>query len=288
MEWDDLRTVLALVRHGSLARAGAALGLNYTTVARRIARAETAFGAALFDRLPEGYVPNASARLVADHAARMEAEDIALSRRLLGQRQEMTGRLIVTASQLVIAHVLCPVLDAFTTAHPQVDLTIRATNDLLDLERREADLAIRISHRPGDGLTGLRLCAQNTASFAAPDWAARLRDDPDGPVDWIAYSGHAGLPAAVARNAPGARIRYRFDDMIAIAGAVQAGLGVARMPMFLGRALPGIEQVPILPPQPYADIWVVGHADAWPGRPLRAFRDLLVPYMKTNAARFIA
>lgn len=284
VEWDDLKTVLALVRGGSLAAAAKDLGLTYTTVARRIQRAETAHGGRLFERLKDGYRPTKAAQLVARHASDMEACEHHLLRDLAGQDDSLTGALTLTAPQLLIAHLIAPVIGDFCAAHPGVDLRIRATNDLLDLTRREADLAIRISRNPGDTLTGLRISAQHSASFAAPDWAARFADDPGAPIDWLVYEGYERLPKLALQNAPGSRVVLRFDDMVAMHGAACAGLGVVRMPMFLGRASPELVELPILPPQPYAEIWVVAHPDVWPSAKLEAFRAVL----KSHRARIRA
>ena len=287
-DWDDLKAVLALVRAGSLAAAGAALGVNYTTVARRVARAEEALGRQLFERLADGYAPNEDARLVAAEAGAMEASAHRMARRLAGSDERLEGTLTLTAPQLLIAHVLSPALRTFREAHPDVDLRIRATNDMLDLSRREADLAIRVSNSPGDSLTGLLLTEQHSASFASPDWAQRIKTSPDRPIDWILFEGQADLPKSVLDTWPASRIRYRFDDMIAMAGAAEAGLGVVRMPMFLGRTLPGLVQVPLIPPTPYWDIWMVAHPDVWPGAKVRAFRDVVRADIKSRRALFTA
>ena len=288
IEWDDLKTVLALVRNRTLAEAGAELGLNYTTVARRITRAETALGVRLFDRLPGGYVPNETGTLVARHAGEMEARQQALLREMQGQDKSLSGLLTVTAPQLLIGPYMAPVIDAFCIAYPQVDLRIRATNDLLDLNRREADLAVRISGSPGDTLTGMRLCAQHSASFASPTLAQRLRDDPDRTVPWLAFESIPHVPQAIAPRFPNNQVRLIFDDMIAMIGAAVAGLGVVRCPMFVGRSEPGLVQVPVLPPQPYQDIWVVGHRDVWASAKVAAFRALLVPQFRARRAEFVA
>ncbi|KCV81967.1 LysR family transcriptional regulator [Actibacterium atlanticum] len=288
LHWDDLKTVLELVRHGSLASAGAQLGVNYTTVARRVARAEAALGEVLFERLADGYQPTEAALLVARHAGEMQQSEDTLLRHLAGRDERLSGPLTLTAPQLLIAHVLAPALQTFAEAHPNVDLRVKATNDLLDLTRREADLGVRVSRDPGDTLTGLRLAAQDSASFASADWAARIAEDPTAPIDWIVYEAHATLPKHVLQTSPSSRIRYRFDDMIALAGAAQAGLGVVRMPMFLGRSLDGLVQVPLLPPTPYMDIWLVGHPDVWPSAKVTALRQAIRADLKARRALFVA
>ena len=288
MAWDDLRTVMELVRHRSLAGAGAALGVNYTTVARRVRRAEETLGEALFERLADGYRPTSAALSIAEHAQEMEQAEHGLMRRLKGAETQLSGPLTITAPQLLIASFLSPVLDQFTRAHPEVELRVLATNDLLDLSRREADLAIRISREPGDALTGLRLLDQDSASFASADWAARIAQSPQAMIDWVVYDSYPDVPKGACPDYPNMQVRFRFDDMVAMIGAAQAGLGVVRMPMFLGRTTAGLQQVPVLAPQPYPEVWVVGHPDVWPSAKLRAFREVLIAHCKAHKALFVA
>lgn len=288
MAWDDLRTVLLLVRHGSLAGAASALGVNYTTVARRVRRAEAASQQRLFERLADGYHPTDAAHLIARHAEEMERAEHSMMRQLRGAETGLSGLLTITAPQLLIASFLAPVIDDFTTAHPDVQLRVLATNQLLDLTRREADLAIRISRDPGDTLKGLRLLEQHSASFANANWAAQIADDPQAMIDWIVYDAYPDPPKGRDRRYPNHRVRLRLDDMVAMIGAAQAGLGVVRVPMFLGRAMNGLQQVPVLPPQPYPEIWVVSHPDVWPSAKLAAFRSVLMAHCRANRGLFVA
>ena len=285
--WEDLKTILALVRHGTLMKAGDELGVNYTTVARRIQRAETDLGIKLFERLADGYKATEAGTFVADRAAAMERTEHAMLRTLAGQDDTLRGPLVITAPQLLISAVLVGMLEQFCADHPEIDLQIRATNDLLDLTRREADLAIRISDNPGDSLKGIRLTDQHSASFATPELAARIEAYPQKPIDWISFAPLPGPPKAVNPKYPAHRIKLRFDDMVAIHGAVGTGMGVGRMPMFLGRTSSGLVQIDVLPPQPYPPIWVVGHKDVWPNAKVAAFRAALVRFFKQNKDLFV-
>ena len=285
--WDDLRTVLALVRHRTLAGAGSSLGLNYTTVARRVSRAEAALGAVLFDRLADGYVPTEAGLAVARNAERMEKAEFDLTREVAAKDETLAGQLVITAPQLLIGPYLAPVISEFSDAQPEVELVVRATNELLDLTRREADLAIRISRDPGDELMGLRLAEQQTASFAAPELATQIEKTPEMRIPWISFVTMETPPKASLETHPNAYIRMRFDDVVPVIGAAREGLGVARLPMFIGRREPGLVQVPLLSPQPYADIWLVGHRDVWRAAKPRAFRKMLVPSFRAKRADFL-
>ncbi|WP_294608260.1 LysR family transcriptional regulator [uncultured Roseovarius sp.] len=288
IDWDDLKTILAVVREGTLGRAAQGLGVNYTTVARRITRAEEALGQKLFERLTEGYRPTDIGLLAARHAEQMEQHQNALMRQLQGRDETLRGPLVITAPQILLNLHLVHVIDRFCTLHPEVDLSVNSANDLVDLGRRRADLAIRVSANPGDALKGLRLCDQHTAAFASPEIARRIAQAPEAATGWIVYDQTKGVPeAALARNRR-AFVRARFDDMIAMIGAAQAGLGVVRMPMFIGRGTPGLVQVPVMEPSPYAPIWAVAHADVWPGAKVSAFRALLRAYFREHRRVFAA
>ena len=288
IEWDDLKTILAVVRQGTLGAAAQGLGVNYTTVARRITRAETALGQKLFERLTEGYRPTEFGLLAARHGEQMEQHQNALIRQVQGCDDTLRGPLVITAPQILLQLHLVHVIDRFCTRHPEVDLRVDAANDLVNLGRRRADLAIRISASPGDSLTGLRLSDQHTAAFASSGIARRIKEAPDDPVGWIVYTQTKGVPAAALARNPRAFVRARFDDMIAMIGAAQAGLGVVRMPMFIGRGTPGLVQVPVMEPTPYAPIWAVAHADVWPGAKVSAFRALLKAYFREHGGAFRA
>ncbi len=288
LDWQDLRTILHLVRTGTLARAGDLTGINYTTVARRIARAEKALGQQLFERRSDGYRPTELGHLVAQHAEEMEASEHALMRQVSGRDARLSGPLTITAPQILVQLHLVHVIDAFCAAHPEVALQVNTAHDLLDLGRRNADLAVRVSHNPGDTLTGLRLTDQHRAAFASPGLARRIMSESAAPVPWIVHQGASGPPASAQKQRPNGYVRARFDDMVAMIGAAQAGLGVVRMPVFAGRGTPGLVQVPVMPPESYAPIWVVAHADVWPGARVRAFREMLVGYFRQHRALFTA
>ncbi|MGH1464572.1 MAG: LysR family transcriptional regulator [Cognatishimia sp.] len=286
--WDDLKTVMHLVREGSLATAGDALGVSYTTVARRIKRAEEDLGMQLFERLADGYQPTESGQVVARKAALMEIEEHDLMRNLLANDANLSGALTITAPQLLCASYLAPVFAEFTDRYPDVELIVRADNELLDLNRREADLAIRISRAPGDTLRGRRLSEMHSATYASPEWVERLRQDPTIPVDWIVMDKIPEFHQQSLAAFPNARIRMKSDDMLSMVGAARAGMGVAQLPMFLGRYFSDLERVSDVASQPFSEIWLVAHRDVWASARVAAFREILVPHFKEHQHLFVA
>lgn len=287
-DWDNLKSVLFVVRHGSLSAAAKVMGVSYTTLSRRISAAEDSLGTLLFERRKDGFVPTETGLVAAKHAEEMEASEIGLRRFLDGQDTGLSGPLTITAPELLITHHLCHVLAEYRATYPDVDLTVRAGNAMLDLDRRDADLAIRISRDPGDDLVGRRLAAQHTAAFATPELVARMRDDPTAPVDWLGFEFWKTTPKDTLPEYTNQRIAMRFNDMMAVVGAAKLGLGVARMPLFVGRAVPELELAPIMPPTPYMDIWALSHRDLKDSAKLQAFKRLLGAYFTRNAHVFVA
>lgn len=282
LNWDDIRSILALVQSGSLSKAGTRLGLNYTTVARRIQRAEDSLGQPLFERHPEGYVPLPEAHEIARAAERMQQEEFSLMRRLAGKQPDLAGPLTFTAPQLLIQSHLAPVLAEFITLYPDIDLTVKASYDILDLSRREADLALRISHEPQSALVGRRLCDQRSAFFARPDIAEAATTRPEDPVPWLLFAHQPNVPEIAQAVHPNIKIQARFDDMSTLLAAARAGMGVLRMPLYLGSATQGVVRLPNLPATPYAPVWLLNHRDLQRNPKVVALKDLLVPWFRKH------
>lgn len=287
LNWDDYRTVLHLVREQSLAGAAKSLNVNYTTIARRVTRAETALGQKLFDRLPSGYIATDLAEQVARAAHEMEKSSDDLLRSVIANEDKLSGSLTITAPQLLISNIMGPVLKEFGDAHQNVILNVKATNELLNLNRREADIALRISNSPDESLVGVRLTKQRTAIFACEGLANHLQDNPNSKFDWIWFEHWNGLPEKTLQDRSDPNPKYVFDDMTAVLGGAKAGLGVVRLPLFLGRSTDGLKQLQILEPQPYIDIWALSHSDMKDAPKVRAFKDILIPFFNKHKNTFV-
>ncbi|WP_299735089.1 LysR family transcriptional regulator [uncultured Roseobacter sp.] len=273
VDWDDLRYVLETVRHGGLSGAARALKVNHATVSRRIAAAERAMGARLFDRAPGGYRPTDAGQEAARIAERMETASHELSRSLSARDQQLSGALTVTAPQLMVERVLAPILKDFKELYPAIELKIIAANRQLNLAAHEADVAFRISDTPGDTLVGRRVTEQSAAVYVGKEQAARLRADPTLPLDWIRFAHWPGPPDVLKEAWPTRRVTLTVDDMYAALAGVRANIGATRMPCFLGDAEPEMERLPRVPLLPYRPIWVLTHADLRGTRKVTTFTE---------------
>ncbi|MBO9476516.1 LysR family transcriptional regulator [Shimia sp. R11_0] len=277
--WDDLKFVMHTARHGGTSGAARALGVNHATVARRISAAEAALGTRLFDRLPSGYVPTEAGWEAVEAAEAMARLNQDLDRRITARDTAISGPLKVTAPELLIARVLAPIVADFLHTHPDVELSLVATNATLNLAQRDADVAIRFAKSPPDTLVGRQLFEQKGAVFAHRDLIAR---DPGGtaPLDWIRFAHWPGPPKEIKDIRPNLVPRLTVDDMAAAVGAVRAQIGATRMACFLGDSDPLLARVPGLPLFSQAPLWVLTHADLRQVPRVRIFTEFVTTRLK--------
>ncbi|MEM9695898.1 MAG: LysR family transcriptional regulator, partial [Myxococcota bacterium] len=149
-KWDDARLFLAVWRHGSLKRAAEGLGVNISTVSRRLEALERALHLPLFDRTPEGTLPTAAAAKLLPFAEAMEAAALGFAAGLTEFESEPEGVVHVTAPPGVVDPFLAPHVARLRMRYPRLRLEVSSRVDYLDLGRRQADLALR-AHRPQSG-----------------------------------------------------------------------------------------------------------------------------------------
>jgi len=279
LDWNDLRFVLETARQGGISGAARVLGVNHATVARRITAAEAALGARLFERLASGYLPTEAGMDAVRAAEKMERTGARLDRQIGARDAALSGKLTLTASQLLIERVLGPVLRDFIEAHPGIELNLLATNEVLSLAQRQADVAIRISESPAQTLVGRRVCEQRAAVYATPEAIARDKGGAH-PLDWIRFAHWPGPPQAIRAIRPNLNVRLSVDDMTAAIGGARAGIGATRMACFLGETDPPLRRVPGLPDFPYVPVWVLTHPDLRAVPRIRAFVDFAVDRLR--------
>lgn len=266
MDWDDLKHVLAVSRQGGLSGAARLLGVNHSTVSRRITSMEERLGAQLFERTPTGHQPTEAGLEAINAAERMEEASIAFERRLAGKDNQPAGLVTLTAPLMILMGPFMEIAARFRDAHPQIELKLIASNDLLDLQRREADVAIRVSDAPDERLFGMRLTEQRSAVYAAPAYLARhaaaIRDHPEtAPLEWIGHDTQDAPPPEVQQVFPATRLSVRMNDKLGMMAAAKAGMGMVRLPCFQGDVDPALARAPRLGLYRYPDKWILTHPD---------------------------
>lgn len=277
MQWDDWRFFLALVRKGSVRAAAGHLGVSHSTVLHRIEGLERELGLALFERQPEGFAPTGAASELLQFALRIEAEMEGLERAVAGRDRTLSGVLRVTMADLLATRFLVPVLARFAAAYPGIELELLLTYEHLNLTRREADVALRLTHRPPEDLIGRRLCNCAKAVYAARHLVGKQDPAaPDTTLTWIGWQDLVPFPDWVKESPyPHLPVRHQLNNALLQVEGAKAGLGLALIPCFLGDAEPELARLPPGHPIPGYDVWLLTHRDLRRTARVRAFLDFL-------------
>lgn len=262
----DLELVLALVRGGSLHEAARHQQVDPSTVFRALQRLEKKLGRQLFQRSRNGYLPNEQALALAQHGERLELE-LDRARMVVAQdAAEVNGLVRLTTTDSIMTELLLPALGRIGSRHPGLEFELNASNQVANLGRREADIALRPTRSPPEHLVGRCLGTLRYAVYAS---TAYLREhsahDDLGRHTWVATDDLMPEHPAVRwrqKFLPRVRPRYRCNTILGVAQAVQAGLGVGVFPCFMARAFNGL--VPLSPPLPAceADLWLLTHPES--------------------------
>ncbi len=271
IDWEDLRYVLAVADASSLASAARALGVNHTTVLRRVNAFEERLGLRLFDRLPTGYALTAGGEELLGAARAMAETVTALERRLGGRDLRLEGSLRVATTDTLMVSVLPALLAAFRREHPGITVEVAASNLFANLTKRDADVAIRPAADPPEALVGRRVSGVAFAVYGAPAYLAERAPVADGRTPdlaahrWVAPDDSlAGSTVArwMRAEVPGAEVALRCDSLVTLRAAAEAGLGLAALPCYLGDASPeALRRVGGPVPEMTTSLWVLTHED---------------------------
>jgi DNA-binding transcriptional LysR family regulator len=281
LNWHDLRVVLAVTRFETAAEAARRLGVDETTVARRIARLERALGTRLVERMRGRLVATAAGERVAAHAERIEREVEALVGTASGADQAVAGTVRVTAVPILVDRVLIPALPAFVAAHPRLRLELIAEPRDLSLTKREADLALRLARPRREAQVRARRIGRLDYGVFGPTGCKGARRKAD-KLPWITYDdAMAGLPQA---RWMADRMKARGDtaamlvanDAEAILQAVKAGLGKSLLPTVIGAGEPGLACLGGPAPELSREIWLLTHPELRDIRRVRTVTEWLV------------
>lgn len=282
--WDDIRFFLGVARTGSVSAAAEKLGVNQSTVSRRINGFEAEMNVRLFERLTTGYQLTAEGEDMLRRAMRIEDEAMAIEHEVMGKNIELKGPLRVTVSLTVATYVLMPILKEFSATHPGIELRLDLSDNLYNLTQREADVALRVTTEPvPDNLIGRELGRISIAVYGEKHYLNKyLRSSKRQPLRWIGEDTHDPRPPWLHKHTDPLELVMRTNDVLATAAAIQQGMGVGRLPIFVGDALSGLkrfEDAPVLPKRP---LWLLTHPDLRKMNRVRAFNAFLSEKLQDN------
>jgi molybdate transport repressor ModE-like protein len=290
MDWNDLRYLLAVHRHGSLARAAKELKVTKATASRRLAALEKSLGTRLVERKPAGLVLTEAGRDAISAAERVDAALGSLQERLaLKDDARPSGTVRLTAPQWIAARFIIPALPDLAKKHPGLDVQLVGTNVLLNLAQREADVAIRNVRPKHKSLASRKVIALGGRVYASKLYLER-RGVPRSPDaleghDVLVYETLGGMPGFewMRDRAHGGRIAFRANDPEALVGAATAGLGLCAVPCLLGDPQPTLARVETLGFSS-CDMFLVTHTETAKTPRVRAVTDFIGQLLRDNRA----
>ena len=288
MNWDDLRFVIVLSKTGALTRAAQILNVDHTTVGRRIEAAEASLGVRLFTRTATGYVPTADADRLLPSMHQVEQAALAVERAAAASADGLAGMVRVTSPETFGISYLAPRVAAFGLQHPNLTIDLVPSGEVLDLGRRQAEIAVRFFRSRQENLVLRRAGEVAYGFYASTEYLARrpVRT----PADLMECR---LLTAPLDSDSIEARwlkrlkvdIRTSFVSQLSLAllGAARASAGIAILPRYLGDAEPRLRYVP-MPDEPVEPVWLTVHRDLKQTPRVRAVLDYLIQSLAEDAA----
>lgn len=254
-DWNSLRAFILTARHGSTLKAARALGVNQTTVMRRIADLEGELGLKLFLRHQQGYRLSADGEALLPFAEAMEQKAEALLDKVEERRRQLSGTLRITATELAVARLVAPAVAALRERHPQISVEIVATDKRLDLASGEADIAIRaggadeqdgvVRRRVMDSIWGIYASKALIEKHGEPLAEADVANFPiiagDGSMTATAPN------AWLLSRASEACISYRSNSVSGLLAATRAAMGLCALPALAAELEPDLVRCAKLP-----------------------------------------
>ncbi len=282
LSWDDLRLVKEIAAAKGLGGAAERLGVNHSTVFRRLGQLEAAIGATLFERHRTGYALTTTGEAMVTLAQRVDEDITDFTRKLAGRAFTPAGELRITTSDTLLLHLLTPMLARFRAHCPDVRLDIVVGNQALNLSQRDADVAIRATDHPPETLVGRRAARMAWALYGRsadfPQPAESLAPASLYDRTWVAL-GDNFATMQVARHArthiAPEHLAYKVNTVLGLAEAVEAGIGIGHLPCFIADVRPGLKR--LVPPDPAfaGDLWLLTHPDLRHSPRVRVFLDFM-------------
>ncbi|QEE41656.1 MULTISPECIES: LysR family transcriptional regulator [unclassified Methylobacterium] len=292
--WDDLQAFLAVARAGRLTEAARGMGVEHTTLSRRITRLETALGAKLFDRRPTGYGLSAEGERLLPRAEEIERAALGIWLDRVDPVVGLTGPVRIGAPEAVGTFCLAEHIGELSVRHPGLSIELVATPRVFSLSKREADLAIGLT-RPATGrLHARKLGNYELGLYGAPAYVAhhgRPESQADlhrhrfiGYIDELVFSPELDYFKAAL---PGLQPTIRISNVITQMTAARTGAGLCILPCFMADKHPDL--VRLLPKNVRITrtYWLLTHADMAHLQRIKAVTEFITAVVRAARPAFL-
>lgn len=279
MDWDDYRYFDAVASRGSVRAAAEALGVNASTVTRRLERLEESLGTALFLRAGQRLNITTAGIDVAQQVERIARQFDDIQSSMQGRDQRLAGSIRIAVPDVLAVNFLLADLVPFADLYPDVQLELIPRYQSVDLASDEVDVVVRATEYPPENMVGRRLAGLAVAAYATPEFL--VLHDLQGlePVPWVDWAAPNEL---LARNAmlresyfPNGRVHIRCDQIEMQRASICAHLGMGILPVFVGDADPRLQRIDLMPMQSSVTLWMLTHPNARSVRRIQIFLEYL-------------
>ncbi|PHS17069.1 MAG: LysR family transcriptional regulator [Kangiella sp.] len=285
MNWDDLKYFLAVAREKSISGGAKLLGVQHSTVSRRLRALEKKMGTQLIERKKSGYELTSDGEKLKKAALKMEFEVLKIDGVLAGNESKLTGQLKVTAINNMASTILMPIFSSFAKNYPAIELHIMVTNTYASLADREADVAIRLTNTPLDTLVGKRLVTIASAVYASQSYLTKIAKE-NSQVKWLGVTCCGFHKAWTKQTCTDHEHQFYSDDTLLTKSALKQDLGLAYLPCFMGDS----EKTLVRYNQPddihNLGLWLLFHPDLKRNAKVLAFREHMVNEINAQKNHF--
>lgn len=264
LDWNALKFILKVAESGSTAKAARSLGVNATTVMRRITAFEQAFGTVLFRKKQSGYETTLECDALVEQVRQMEDRARTIHDDILHSDMIMRGTISVSTVDSVMISVLGPCFESFARIYPNIDVDISMSTDRVNLNRKDADVAIRATRKPPENVRAVRLSGLAFCIFGAVGCSEEFRQKSYSDLAWIGPSGalkNAPINEWMKNNIQPKSIRLTADTFQSARALAEAGAGSVILPCCLGDTSPGLARLSEPLGEMDTELWIMIAAD---------------------------
>jgi len=272
MQWDDLKIFLEIARTGSISGAAKRLGVQHSTVSRRMRVLETNLDTKLIERRKSTYELTEAGEELQLSARKIEVEILEFEGAQSGRESGAAGELRVSAINNMASTILMPIFASFSAAYPKIELHILVSNRFVRLAERDADIAIRLTNTPQETLIGKRLVTVASAVYGATDYCARLAAGAE-KEKWLGVECCDYHMSWTKETRPEQDHNFFVDDTLLTLAALKSGAGLAYLPCFMGDNVPELARARAPDPRHDLGLWLVYHRDLRRTKRVRLFRE---------------
>ena len=285
--WDDAQYVLALARAGTIRAAAKSLGVNHTTVSRRISTLEKQLSAHLFELTPAGYVTTVSGKIICKAAEQMEDLLLGSHRRIEGADKELTGEVHIHMPDIFDDWV-CDRIAPFLQQNPKLKIQLSSEIAIANLAKREADIALRFTDSPPLDMVGKKVCRLPVAVYASKDFDidefesladTELSNECLAAYPWIRWAPdytNSSVEHWTSNVIGKTSALVRVTTYKTLTNLIRKGVGIGCLSPWFADDDPNLKRITPVIQEAGMDVWVLIHPDLRGVRRIKALKDLLV------------